>query len=101
MPTGLLGLGFLVVSFSGIARMFISFGAKKKMLRVLGVANSGVLSAHEIAERLGMNEGSVSASLQILERRSLVVSGKLMPADLRIYRVTSRGQDSLATGAIT
>ncbi len=101
MPFGFLGLGVLVVSFSGIARVFISFTAKRKMLRVLGAANRGVLSVSEIAERTGIAEAAVDASLCWLERRSLVVSGDLMPAGLKIYRVTSRGKDSLAVGAIT
>ena len=100
MPLGFLGLGVFVVSFSGIARMFISFSVKRKMLRVLSEASRGVLSAHEISERIGMSESSVTAFLNQLERRSYVVSGNLMPAGLKIYRVTSRGKDSLAAGSI-
>jgi len=100
MPSGLLGIGVLVVSFSGIARMFLSFNANRKLLRVLQTANRGVLSTGEIADRLGMNETAVETSLKLLERKSLVVSGDLLPAGLRIYRVTSRGRDTLAAGAI-
>jgi len=80
--------------------MFLSFSAKKKLLKVLDAANLGVLSSGEIAARVGMSETAVDTSLKMLERQSLVVSGNLLPAGLRIYRVTRRGKDSLAAGAI-
>ncbi len=70
------------------------------MLRVLRVASEGNLSEQEIAERLDMRANSIGSQLDVLERQGLLVSGKLMPADLKIYRVTSRGQDSLATGTL-
>lgn len=80
--------------------MFLSRSANRKLLRVLGEANRGIFSAGEIADRLNMSVSSVDTSLGILERRSLVVSGTLLPAQLKIYRVTKCGVDSLAAGTI-
>lgn len=80
--------------------MPFSFGPKKKLLRVLRTANRGVLTIGEISEHLRMSETSVRAYLRRLEDRSLVVSGDLMPAGLKIYRVTSKGKDCLAVGFI-
>lgn len=76
------------------------FNEKKKLLQVLGTIGDSVMSAEEIAEQLNMSKSTVSASLKKLERRALVVSGKLMPAEIEIYRTTSHGRDRLAAGSI-
>lgn len=80
--------------------MFFSLRAKRKMLSVLRAASEGTLSVQEIAERSGVSERSVSTPLDLLEQRGLIVSGNLLPADLKIYRVTTLGRESLAAGTI-
>ena len=78
----------------------LSLVAKKKMMKVLTVANGGVLSDQEIVEKSGFSDSVTIAALNTLERGGYVVSGMLHPSEVRIYRVTRLGVEKLA-GATT
>lgn len=71
------------------------------MLRVLNAAKTGIYAEAEIAERAGMTLSSVQAPLCTLERMGHMVSGTLVPGEVKIYRVTSKGQHALARGQIS
>jgi len=71
------------------------------MLRVLNAAKTGIYAEAETAVRAGMALSSVQAPLCTLERMGHMVSGTLVPGDVKIYRVTSKGQQALARGQIS
>lgn len=76
--------------------MAFGFIARRKLLRVLEAANSGIYCADEIAQRAALPRHAVDTPLKVLERQGHLSSGRLMPGDLKIYRVTSKGQEALA-----
>lgn len=78
--------------------MRLNFMGKRKMFRVLNAAKTGIYAEAEIAERAGMALSSIRAPLCTLERTGYMVSGTLVPGEVKIYRVTSKGQQALARG---
>lgn len=77
--------------------MFLSFVAKNRMMRVLSAVKSGILSEQEIQERSRLSNSSVRGALSSLERVGFVVSGTLLPSDIKIYRATRLGIEAIET----
>lgn len=96
------GILFLAATCYSIrTAMAFGFIANRKMLRVLKATNDGAYTENEIAERANLSVEKVKAPLHVLEQRGYLSSGRLMPAELKIYRVTLRGQDALAKRVIS
>lgn len=81
----------------------MAFGivARRKMLRVLNAVDDGIRSISEIAERSQLSPRKLQAPLSVLEGRGHLVSGLLMPGEVRIYRITSKGREALASREIS
>ena len=77
--------------------MFSLFSAKRRMRRVLRVVDMGVFSSGEIALHLDASEKKVTKSLDDLEHLGFLNSGTQVPCNLKIYRITRLGKESLAT----
>ena len=67
------------------------------MRRVLRVIDMGIFSSREIALHLEISEKKTLVALDELEHLGFVNSGTLLPCNLKIYRITRLGKESLAT----
>lgn len=83
--------------YSLAAVMIFGFIGRRKLFRVLDAAKSGIYCAEEIAMRANLSRQSVAVPLNVLEREGHLTSGTLAPGDLKVYRVTRKGQEALAS----
>lgn len=96
------GILFLTATcYSFRTAMSFGFVARKKMLRVLDAVEDGIRSINEISEKSQLPLRKLEAPLNVLEGRGHLVSGVLMPGEVKIYRITSKGREALASRVIS